>query len=293
MLTSPSYREHYFSSSDGLKLYARDYGPIKGGKTTVLCLPGLTRNSKDFHKVAERLCPDRRVISIDCRGRGLSQYADDWKTYEPNVEMDDAIKLLDELEVEHVVLLGTSRGGLISMLMAVVHKHRIKGIILNDIGPKIDDYGLIKISDSIGERSKITDWDSLVSGLKDYYIGFSGLSDQDWMDFAHCTYREIDGEIMPDYDFNLMKTFPSSDFVKAGKIPEVWEAFEAMAGLPVAVIRGQNSDLLSNETVAKMAKKHDGLVTALVPNRAHVPFLDEAESVVAIDTIIEMADRAK
>jgi len=290
MLASTSFRQHFLTSNDGLKLYARDYGPTQGGKTPVLCLAGLTRNSKDFHKLAARISTERRVICPDYRGRGLSQYADDWKTYEPDVEMNDAIALLDDLGIQQVVLVGTSRGGLISMLTSLVHKDRLKGVVLNDIGPKIDDEGLIKIAESIGSRSKIDSWESLAKGMKDYYIGFSGLSDEDWMDFAHCTYREIDGEITPDYDFNLTKTFPTVELVKAGKIPEVWDMFKGFSGLPVGVIRGANSDLLSNETVAKMAKHHDGLVTALVPDRAHVPFLDEIESIQAVDTVLELAD---
>ncbi len=290
MPTTDLFREHYFTSNDGLKLYARDYGPVEGGKTPVLCLAGLTRNSKDFHKLATRLSADRRVICPDYRGRGLSQYADDWKTYEPDVEMADAIKLLDELGIDKVVVVGTSRGGLISMLTSIVHKDRLKGVVLNDIGPKIDDEGLIKIAESIGTRSKIDSWESLASGMKDYYVGFSGLSDDDWMDFAHCTYREIDGEITPDYDFNLTKTFPTVELVKAGKIPEVWDMFKGLEGLPVGVIRGANSDLLSNETVEKMAEQHKGLITALVPNRAHVPFLDEAESIEAVDGVLKIAD---
>ena len=290
MLTSTSFRDHFFTSADGLNLYARDYGPVEGGKTPVLCLAGLTRNSKDFHKLATRLSSKRRVICPDYRGRGLSQYDDDWKTYEPDVEMGDAIKLLDELGIDQVILIGTSRGGLISMLTSVVHKNRLKGVVLNDIGPKIDDDGLVKIAQSIGTRSKIDSWENLARDLKNYYVGFSGLSDDDWMEFAHNTYREINGEITPDYDYNLTKTFPTVELIKAGKIPEVWDLFNGLEGLPVAVIRGENSDLLSNETVAKMAEQHEGLITALVPNRAHVPFLDEAEAVKAIDAVLKLAD---
>ena len=282
-----NWRDVFIKSEDGLRLFSRDYGPENADNPAVLCLAGLTRNSRDFHKVATRLSRTHRVIVPDYRGRGLSEYAKDWETYQPQNEMADAIELVDELGIEKFVVLGTSRGGLISMIMGQTIRHRLLGVILNDIGPKLEDEGLLRIAESINDRSEIESWSSLVKDLKNYSAGFSGLSEDDWLEFAHNLYRERNGKIEPDYDFNLTRTFPTVEFIKAGKIPQAWELFETFKGLPVAVIRGENSDLLSSETVEKMQAVHPGLIVATVPDRAHVPFLDEPEAVEAIDAVLK------
>ena len=285
-MTNNEWRCVTIVSDDGLKLHARDYGPTDSTHVPVLCLAGLTRNSKDFHIVASRLAATRRVIVPDYRGRGLSEYAGKWQTYQPEVEMADAIKLLDHLGVGKFTVIGTSRGGLIAMIMAQVIKKRLAGVILNDIGPKLEDDGLIRIADSINERSENDSWDDVADGLKRYSIGFEGLSHNDWLAFAHNLYIEKDKKIVPDYDFDLTKTFPSADFIRSGKIPQIWDLFDGFNGLSVGVIRGQNSDLLSVETVEKMKVAHKGLIVAIVPNRAHVPFLDEPEAVEVIDQVL-------
>lgn len=285
-MTNQLWRDVFTTSEDGVQLYARDYGPVDGDLPPVLCLPGLTRNSKDFHVVAKRLAKNRRVIAVDFRGRGLSAYAHDWKTYQPDVEMKDTVGILDQLGIEKVAIIGTSRGGLVSMLMGQFFKDRLSAVVLNDIGPKLEDDGLIRIADSITERVVYNDWQTVADGLKKYSLGFSGLSEADWLDFARKLYREKDGSIEADYDFNLIKTFPTADFVRSGKIPEAWELFETFKGLPVGLIRGENSDLLSVETVDRMREIHKGLVVGTVPNRAHVPFLDEPEAIAVIDKVI-------
>jgi len=283
-----NWRDVFFTSSDQLKLFARDYGPLESDRPAVLCLAGLTRNSSDFHQVASRLAKTRRVIVPDYRGRGISDYARDWQTYQPQTEMADALELLDQLDIEKFAVIGTSRGGLISMLMGHSVKDRMTGVVLNDIGPVLEDSGLLRIASSINQPVEFSSWDEVVDGLIRYSIGFSGLSKEQWLAFAHNLYRQKGDKIIPDYDFNLTKTFPSVDFIRAGKIPQVWDLFETLNGLPVAVIRGENSDLLSPETVEKMAQMHCGLITATVPGRAHVPFLDEAEAVAAIDAVLEV-----
>ncbi len=289
-MTQQNWRDVYFTSDDDLKLFARDYGPQESEQVPVLCLAGLTRNSKDFHHVATRLAQThnqpRRVIAPDYRGRGLSDYAEDWQTYQPHVEMADAIKLLDHLGIEKFGIIGTSRGGLISMVMGQAIKDRLTGVVLNDIGPVLEDEGLIRIANAINERTLHADWDEVADGLKKYSKGFAGLSDADWLEFAQNLYREKDGKIEADYDFNLTKTFPSAEFIRSGRIPDAWDLFATFKGLPIGLVRGENSDLLSVETVERMAQMHDGLVVATVPDRAHVPFLDEAEAVGVIDRIL-------
>ncbi len=296
-----NWRDVYFTSDDGLRLFGRDYGPQDSDLPPVLCLAGLTRNSMDFHKLATLLstlglpaglsAPEpksRRVIVPDYRGRGLSEYANDWQTYQPEVELADSLKLLDQLEIEKFAVIGTSRGGLIAMLMGQVIRERLLAVVLNDIGPKLEEDGLLRIAEAINERPVISGWDSLVDGLKKYSVGFSGLSEEDWLAFAHNLYRERDGKIEPDYDVNLNKTFPSPDFIRSGKIPQAWDLFATLKDLPMAVIRGENSDLLSIETVEKMKQAHPGLITTTVPNRAHVPFLDEPEAIAAITECLEI-----
>jgi len=286
-MSQQNWRNVYFTSDDGLRLYARDYGPFDSKYPAVLCLAGITRNSKDFHHVASRLAQSRRVIVPDFRGRGLSEYASDWKTYQPHVEMADALKLLDHSGVDKFAVIGTSRGGLISMVMGQTVKDRLAGVVLNDIGPKLEDDGLIRIADAFTERTLHTDWQEVADSLKDYSTGFSGLNKAEWMEFAQNLYREKDGTIEADYDFNLTKTFPDADFIRSGRIPEAWDLFAGFNGLPVGVIRGENSDLLSIKTVEKMQQAHNGLISATVPNRAHVPFLDEPEAVDVIDKILD------
>src|SRR5438552_7460330 len=145
-----SFREIRYISADGLSLYARDYGPVVGGKTPLLCLPGLTRNSADFEEVAERLAPTRRVVAPDFRGRGHSQYASDPKTYRPDVEMADTLLLMDQLGIQKAAIIGTSRGGIVAMLMAAKAKDRLAGICFNDIGPRIGKAGLLRIRSYLG-----------------------------------------------------------------------------------------------------------------------------------------------
>jgi len=305
-MTQDDWRAVTIVSDDGLSLHARDYGSLASDRASerasdraskqtnernsepvpVLCLAGLTRNSKDFHVVASRLAETRRVIVPDYRGRGLSDYARDWKTYQPEVEMADTIKLLDHLGIGKFAIIGTSRGGLIAMLMGMTIKDRLAGVVLNDIGPKLEEDGLIRIADSINKRSQSDSWREAGDGLKRYSDGFKGLSADDWLAFARNLYREKNGKIVPDYDFDLTKTFPTSDFVRSGRIPEAWELFASFEGLTVGVIRGENSDLLSVETLEKMRKAHNGLIVATVPNRAHVPFLDEPEAIDVIDQVL-------
>lgn len=292
MTASSSIEERsvFYTSSDGLKQFARDWGPEQGSQLPLLCLAGLTRNSRDFETIVPYLAQTRRVVAPDYRGRGRSQYATDWKTYEPPVEMADAIALLDHLGIKKVALLGTSRGGLIAMLTGQFHKHRLAGVFFNDIGPKLENSGLLEIAKSIKKRSSADSWSEVVAGLKQYNNKISGLSEDDWEAFAKRLFVERHGKIVPDYDHNLMKTFPDVDFIESGRIPQIWELYETLSDLPVGLARGEHSDLLSQETVEKMAKLHPGLVYVDVPGRAHVPFLDEKPCVGAIQAWLRECD---
>ncbi len=286
-MSGTPWRDVGVRSPDGLDLYARDYGPLDGGPTPVLCLSGLTRNSKDAHPLAERLGRQRRLIAPDYRGRGRSDYAPDWSTYRVDVEMADAIMLLDRLGVDQVVVIGTSRGGLIAMLMAATHRHRLAGVLLNDIGPALEPAGLLRIRRYLGKALRFTTWRGAVAALKRTNLGFERLSDGQWLAFARRVFRDEGGRPALDYDRNLRRTFPTPRQIAAGTAaPPLWDFFAALNGLPVAALRGEHSDLLSAATLARMAEVAEGLDAVTVKDRGHAPFLDEPESLAALDRFL-------
>jgi len=282
--TSLAWRDVRFRSPDGLELHARDYGPREQGSTPVLCLSGLTRNSKDAQPLADHIAHERRMIAPDYRGRGGSAYAPDWSSYTVEAELADAIALLDQLGIARVVLIGTSRGGLIAMLMAALHRDRLAGVLLNDIGPVLEPAGLLRIRRYLGKPLRFTTWRGAVAALKRDNPGFESLSEAEWLVFAHRLFRDEDGRPVLDYDPNLRRSFPTAARIAAGA-PPMWELMAAL-DLPVTALRGEHSDLLSPETHARMAEKVPGLDAVTVANRGHAPFLDEPESLAAIARLL-------
>lgn len=282
-MTGPAeWRDLRFRAADGLELYARDYGPAAGGPIPILCLSGLTRNSKDAHSVAERLAGRRRVIAPDYRGRGRSDHAPDWSSYRIDVEMADAILLLDTLGLDRVVVIGTSRGGLIAMLMAALHRDRLGGVLLNDIGPVLEPAGLLRIRQYLGRRPRFTTWPGAVAALQRANPGFGSLSGAEWLAFARRVYRDEAGRPVLDYDPALRRAFPTPGAIAAGAVAPMWDLQAALDGLPVAALRGEHSDLLSPQTHERMAELVGGLDAVTVPDRGHAPFLDEPASLAAI-----------
>lgn len=280
-----TWREQWVTAADGTRLFARDYGPEQGDLLPLLCLSGLTRNARDFHDLAVRLQDSRRVIASDYRGRGRSDHAKDWSTYRVDVEMADALLLLDTLGIDRVVLVGTSRGGLIAMAMGAANRSRLAGVLLNDIGPRLEREGLKRIAGYLGQPPAGTTWADAVRGLKASQMGFESLSDAEWMAFARRIYRDDNGRPALDYDPALALTFPKEPEL-SGPLPELWEIFDSLTGLPVTVLRGEHSDLLGEETLAEMARRHPGLDAVTVPGRGHAPFLDESESIAALDRLL-------
>ncbi|MCB1380867.1 MAG: alpha/beta hydrolase [Alphaproteobacteria bacterium] len=266
-----------------MRLHARDHGPVEATRVALLCLPGLTRNAKDFESIAGRLAEDRRVICPDFRGRGRSQYASDPTTYRPDVEVADTLRLLDTLGIERAAIIGTSRGGIVAMVMATRAKDRMAGVLFNDIGPRIDKAGLLRIRTYLGNDPQFGSWDDAVAALKATNPGFETLTPAEWLVFARRVFRDADGVPRADYDAGLTATFPSAADIEDGKTPELWGLFDLLAGLPVAVLRGEHSDLLSAATVAEMVRQLPQTRATTVRNRGHVPFLDEPESLIAID----------
>jgi pimeloyl-ACP methyl ester carboxylesterase len=284
------YTEHVFTAADGTPLHARDYGSA-GGLTPAVCLPGLTRNAKDFETIAPELAQQRRVVALDFRGRGRSGRADP-ATYRPDQEVADTLHVLDQLGIRRFAIVGTSRGGIVAMVMAARALERMAGVLFNDIGPRIDKAGLLRIRSYLGSDPEFAGWDEAIASLKSTTPGFPDLSEADWIAFARRLYRDEAGRPRADYDPALGNNFPSEDDITAGKVPELWPLFEMLAPLPCLVLRGEHSDLLSDDTVAEMLKRHPKLAAATVPARGHVPFLDEPVSRAAMARWLAAVDTA-
>ncbi|MEQ1519865.1 MAG: alpha/beta hydrolase [Aestuariivirga sp.] len=243
--------------------------------TPLLCLPGLTRNSKDFETIAPWLAQTRRVIALDFRGRGLSQYAGDPVSYRPDIELVDVISLLSFLKIDRVAIAGTSRGGIVGMLMAAFFRDKLAGLFLNDVGPELDSAGLLRIRSYLGVQREFSSWEMAIANLKSTNTGFESLGSNEWQAFARRVFKTENGLPRIDYDPALLQTFPTVEDITAGRVANLWEFFGKIEGLPVSVVRGEHSDLLSAATVAAMKQKITALDAATIPQRGHAPFLDE------------------
>ena len=284
------YEPIHFQTGDGLRLFARNYSASHSALTPLLCLPGLTRNSKDFETIAPWLAQTRRVIAPDFRGRGLSQYASDPASYRPDIELIDTIALLDLLKVDRVAVIGTSRGGIVGMLMAAFFHDRLAGLFLNDVGPELDIAGLLRIRSYLGVQSELASWEMAVANLKSNNSGFESLTADEWQAFARRVFRPVNGVPRIDYDPALLHTFPSGEDITAGRIANLWEFFGKIGDLPVSVVRGEHSDLLSAATLAAMKQQNAGLDATTIPKRGHAPFLDEAPAKEALKRWLARVD---
>ncbi|WP_413850806.1 alpha/beta fold hydrolase [Albidovulum sp.] len=268
----------HFTASDGARLAYRD----EGEGLPVLCLAGLTRCSTDFDFLAPHL-PDLRLIRADYRGRGGSEWTGA-ATYTVPREAKDALELLDHLGLEQAAVIGTSRGGLIAMMLAATARDRLLGICLNDVGPVLDRGGLEKIFDYVGRNPAAKTMDELVAKLPRTMPGFDDVPEERWRAFAERLYTPTDTGLHIRYDPELRTSFLAAF---EGPPADLWPLFDACAGLPLALVRGANSDLLSQAAAAEMRRRRPDMIFAEVPDRAHVPFLDEAESLAAIRTWLE------
>ena len=264
----------HFTTSDGLSLYYTD----EGTGTPVLCLSGLTRTTADFDYVTPHL-HGVRLIKMDYRGRGKSDWDANWANYNLVVEARDAIELLDHLGLEKAAILGTSRGGLLAMGLAFGAKDRLTGIALNDIGPELDPTGLTFIMGYLGKRPAAKTHEDAAAAMEAVMTGFTNVPAGRWMQEAVKHYV-VDGEgLNITYDPKLRDAVEQQG---AQAAPDLWPFFDAMEGLPLAAIRGANSDLLSAETLDEMRRRRPDMIAATVPGRGHIPFLDEPEAVAAL-----------
>ena len=282
------YDGRYFTIGDGLKLHYRDY-PGSADKPPILCLPGLTRNAKDFADLAQRYSPRFRVIAPDFRGRGMSDYDPLPARYLPPTYAHDVIELLDQLEIPRAIFVGTSLGGLVTMLMAVMAPKRIAASILNDIGPEIADAGVERIKSYVGKAVRFNSWDEAAEVVAaNNAHAFEGYGHEDWLRMAQRNCREENGEIVFDYDQAIAQPFnsdaPTPQF-------DMWPLFAALAQKPLLVIRGAKSDLLSAATLDKMRAVAPDVKSAIVLGVGHAPELSEPEAVTAIDAFLGEVER--
>jgi pimeloyl-ACP methyl ester carboxylesterase len=290
----PTTRLIDWIAGDGTRLVARLREPVSPAARPVLCLPGLTRNSRDFERLAQALSTGdrpRSVAAMDYRGRGLSGYADP-ATYRPDVEAIDVIAGLDRLGWSTPAIVGTSRGGLITMILASSAPDRVGPLVLNDIGPVIDIGGLLAIRDRM--RSMLSapppDWASAVSDLRATMgLAFTAMPDSDWLGFARQMYRD-DGTGRPvlDYDPRLFDAF--ANFDPEVDIEPLWPLLEALAPRKVLAIRGENSDLLNEETLAEMARRVPGMEIHRVAGEGHAPLLNDEPTIERIRRFFDEAD---
>ncbi|MFN3912037.1 alpha/beta fold hydrolase [Hyphomonas sp.] len=275
-----------WSSGDGLSLYARAYGP-ETAALTVVCLHGLTRNHQDFEPMIAALPARYRFIAVDVRGRGRSAHDPDPGNYTPRVYANDMRLLLDRLGLSRVALIGTSMGGLISLLMMRQMPKRIAGVVLNDVGPVVEKAGIARIAGYAGQVRPVTGWDSAAEAVKTIQgAAFPDMPDARWMDFARRTYRELpDGQVVLDYDPNIARSLGKA---KPGLLTNfaLWRLFAGLKKAPLLVVRGAMSDILSEKTALEMVRRHPDAKLATVARVGHAPILDEPEAVAALSEFL-------
>jgi len=273
----------FISAPDGLKLHARCYGPRAANGLPVVCLPGLARTTADFDALAPVLADGgaRRVIAIDYRGRGLSDYDRDPDNYNFQVELADVLAVLTALEALPAIFIGTSRGGILTMLLAAQRPTAIAGAVLNDIGPVLEQKGLLRIKSYVGKLPQPRNFEEGAEVLRRLFDAqFPKLTHEDWLKSSRRTFKEENGRLVPTYDVRLARTMEGVDL--ESPLPALWKEFEALRAMPVLAIRGANSDLLSPTTVEAMAARHPGLATFEVPDQGHAPLLAEPETIARI-----------
>ena len=277
------YEDRYFTVRDGLKLHYRDY-PGSSDRPPILCLHGLTRNSRDFAEFAERFSPQFRVLSLEFRGRADSDYDPQPMRYNPLTYAGDVIEFLDSLGIDRAIFVGTSLGGLVTMTIAATQSQRITATILNDIGPDVDMSGIERILSYVGKDVRFKSWDEAANTIaSNYGAAFDRYTHDDWVKMAKRNCREIDGEIGFNYDMAIAEPFRAS-----GPAPQVdlWPLFNVLASKPLLVVRGGKSDLLTAETLTKMQAASPNVRVAVVEGVGHAPELNEPEAIEAIDAFL-------
>lgn len=276
------WTDRYWNSADGVKLHYRDHDGDRD-RPPILCIPGLTRNARDFEPVADRFAGDWRVLSIDLRGRGGSAFDPDPANYKPMVYVADILKLLDQLGIADAVFVGTSLGGICTMALALGDRERIAGALINDIGPVIDPAGIDRIGGYVGKEPRFGSWDEAIDQVaarnQDIYPDYDR---PDFERFVRRIMREQGDGMVFDYDMRI-----ADNFENASAAPDTWSLYQALDGRPVTILRGELSDLLSAEVAARMATAITDVELVTVPRVGHTPTFDEPESIAALERLLE------
>jgi pimeloyl-ACP methyl ester carboxylesterase len=280
---SGRYEDHYVTVRDGLRLHYRDYAGA-ADKPPILCLHGLTRNSRDWTEFAERYSPGFRVLALEFRGRGGSDYDPVPQRYNPVTYAGDVIELLDQLAVDQAIFAGTSLGGLVTMTTAAMAAQRIFATIMNDVGPDVDVEGVNRILTYVGNDRRFRSWDEAADVIAaNYGASFERYTHDDWVKMAKRNCREENGEVRFDYDMAIAEPFKTT-----GPTPNVdlWPFFRVLAEKPLLVVRGAKSDLLTEATARRMQQVAPNMKLVVVPGVGHAPELNEPEAVAAIDEFL-------
>jgi pimeloyl-ACP methyl ester carboxylesterase len=290
--TAARFEEIAFTACDGLRLYARHYPAPGSARRPAVCLAGITRNSRDFHVFASALATEplqaRPVYTIDTRGRGASAWDPEWKNYAIPVEMRDVLDFLTLRSLADVAIIGTSRGGIIAMAMGAAQPSAIGAIVLNDIGPVIEIDGLSRIAGYLGRMPNPHSWADAGRIVKDInQRQFPRVSDAEWVEIARQLFNEAGGQPAPGYDPKLSNSLSVLD----GPMPAMWPQFEALKRVPVMVLRGEHSDILSDATVTEMGRRHPRLTAHTVRWEGHAPLLRDTHTIDAVSTFLAAADR--
>jgi pimeloyl-ACP methyl ester carboxylesterase len=270
----------FITAQDGLRLHVQEWRPSGGAAALpVVCLPGLARTVTDFETLARALAADptsaHRVIALDSRGRGRSQYDRDPANYDLRVELADLLAVLTALEIPRAVFVGTSRGGILTMLLVALRPAAIAGCVLNDIGPVIEREGVARIRSYVGKLPQAATFQDGADILRRLFgAQFPGLSDPDWLAFARRTFKQEGARLVPDYDPRLAETLQGTDLERP--LPTLWKEFEGLAPVPVLLLRGANSDILSVATVKEMRARHPTMQVIEVADQGHAPILSGA-----------------
>jgi len=283
------FEDHYFVVRDGLRLHYRDYAGGSKDQPPILCLHGLTRNSRDFGDFAARYSPRFRVLALDFRGRADSDYDPVPARYIPLTYAGDVIEMLDQLGIDQAIFVGTSLGGLVTMIIAATSPQRIAAAIINDVGPDVAPGGVDRILTYVGKDVRFQSWDEAADRIaSNYGAAFDRYSHADWVNMAKRNCREENGEIRFDYDMAIAEPFKT-----AGPAPEVdlWPLFAALGQKRLLVVRGEKSDLLTAATATKMQVVAPGMKLATVPGVGHAPELNEPEALSAIDAFLDSLEQ--
>jgi pimeloyl-ACP methyl ester carboxylesterase len=269
----------FITAQDGLRLHVLEYGPRTAAVLPVVCLPGLARTVADFDALAPALAdgpPPRRVIAIDSRGRGQSDYDSNPDNYNLAVELGDVATVLTALEIGEAVFIGSSRGGLLTMLLGVVHPTAIAGVVLHDIGPVIEPKGLARIKSYVGKLPQPRNFGEGAEILRRLFDAqFPRSTGEQWLAAAQRTWKTDNGELVPTHDVKLARTLAELDIERP--LPAMWTEFDALSRVPILVIRGANSDILSAATVTAMQARHPTMESIEIAEQGHVPLLDSPD----------------